>query len=65
MLCAIDEWKMEGKMEKSISIINNMKNMGMDWGIISKATGLNQQQYEKLQIKYQHLISMPSLSLET
>ncbi|ETR69793.1 MAG: hypothetical protein OMM_09296 [Candidatus Magnetoglobus multicellularis str. Araruama] len=40
MLCAVDEWRLEGKiegekrgkMENSITIINNMKNMGIDWG---------------------------------
>jgi predicted transposase/invertase (TIGR01784 family) len=68
MLCAVDEWrlegKIEGKMEKSISIINNMKNMGIDWGVISKATGVDQEQYQQMQIEYQQLVAQPSLSLE-
>ncbi|KPA13400.1 Transposase (putative), YhgA-like protein, partial [Candidatus Magnetomorum sp. HK-1] len=69
MLCAIDEWKlegeikgkMEGRMEKSISIVDNMKKMGVDWNFIANATGLNKQQYEEMQIEYQHLISKPTI----
>jgi hypothetical protein len=64
MLCAVDEWRLEGKMENSISIINNMKNMGIDWGIISKATGVDQDQYQQMQLEYQQLVAQPSLSLE-
>ena len=72
MLCAVDEWrlegkregKLEGKMENSISIINNMKKMGIDWGFISKATGVDQKQYQQMQIEYQQLVAQPSLSLE-
>ena len=68
MLCAVDEWrlegkiegKIEGKMENSISIINNMKNMGIDWGVISKATGVDQEQYQQMQIEYQQLVAQPS-----
>jgi hypothetical protein len=58
------EWRLEGKMENSISIINNMKNMGIDWGIISKATGVDQDQYQQMQLEYQQLVAQPSLSLE-
>jgi addiction module HigA family antidote len=72
MLCAVDEWRLEGKregkregkMENSISIISNMKNMGIDWGIISKATGVDQDQYQQMQREYQQLVAQPSLSLE-
>ena len=68
MLCAVDEWRLEGKregkMENSISIINNMKNMGIDWGVISQATGVDQEQYQQMQIEYQQLVAQPSLSLE-
>ena len=80
MLCAVDEWRLEGKiegqiegekrgekrgkMENSITIINNMKNMGIDWGVISKATGVDQEQYQQMQIEYQQLVAQPSLSLE-
>ncbi|ETR65705.1 MAG: hypothetical protein OMM_13843 [Candidatus Magnetoglobus multicellularis str. Araruama] len=64
MLCAVDEWRLEGKMENSITIINNMKNMGIDWGVISKATGIDQEQYQQMQIEYQQLVAQPSLSLE-
>jgi predicted transposase YdaD len=58
MLCAVDEWRLEGqiegekrgkregKIENSITIINNMKNMGIDWGVISQATGIDQEQYQ-------------------
>jgi len=51
-------------MENSITIINNMKNMGIDWGVISKATGVDQEQYQQMQIEYQQLVAQPSLSLE-
>ncbi len=69
MLCAIDEWKlegrmeghMEGQMEKSISIINNMTKMGVDWNFIANATGVNQKQYEQMKVEYQHLVAKPSI----
>ncbi|KPA14262.1 transposase YhgA family protein, partial [Candidatus Magnetomorum sp. HK-1] len=72
MLCAVDEWRLEGKIEgekkgkieNSIFIINNMKNMGIDWGVISKATGVDQELYQQMQIEYQQLVAQPSLSLE-
>jgi len=34
-------------------------------GFISKATGIDQQQYQQMQVEYQQLVAQPSLPLET
>ncbi|KPA17495.1 Transposase (putative), YhgA-like protein [Candidatus Magnetomorum sp. HK-1] len=71
MLCAIDEWKLEGRIEGekrgekkgriegTISIIDNMQKLGMDWSIIANATGVSQQKYEAMQVEYQLLVDPP------
>jgi len=60
MLCAVDEWRLEGKregkMENSISIINNMKNMGIDWGLFLKQQGLIRNNINKCRLNISNLL---------
>jgi len=65
MLTARDKWlmegkfegKLEGKLEGEINIINNFINKGIEWAVISDATGINPQKYENMKLEYQQLVS--------
>ena len=46
-----------GKMEATLTIINNLlTKAGIDWNIITNATGVDQKQYLKMQQEYQQLV---------
>jgi len=50
------EVKKRGKMEATLSIIDNLiKNNATDWQFIASTTGVDQQQYVEMQKEYQQL----------
>jgi len=52
----IQEGKKEGKMEATLSIINNLLDKGgIDWAFITQTTGIDQQQFNQMQQEYQQL----------
>jgi predicted transposase/invertase (TIGR01784 family) len=45
---AFDDGKLEGKIEGKLETATELKNFGVDLKIIAKATGLTEEEIEKL-----------------
>jgi hypothetical protein len=46
--------KMEGKIEATIEMIENFLKQGVDWNVIHRATGIDQESFQSLKKKWQN-----------
>ncbi|KPA15674.1 hypothetical protein MHK_004120, partial [Candidatus Magnetomorum sp. HK-1] len=51
-----EKGKREGEIKATLSIIDNLLDKGdIDWSFITNSTGIDQQQYNQMQLEYQQL----------
>nr|WCC90914.1 hypothetical protein [Desulfobacteraceae bacterium] len=52
-----NEGKNEGRIEGTLSVIDNLVKSGINWAVIAEATGINQQKFQEMQHEYQMISS--------
>ena len=65
IMTIFDEWRLEGRLEGEIKLIENMIKAGFDWPLIQNATGISSKKYKEMKNKLQNLISGPMIAEQT
>ncbi len=53
MITAAEAYEMKGKMETTTEMIENLLKEGVDWKVINRATGIDQNSFQNLKDKWQ------------